>query len=300
MRARMMKKRFFNMIEVCLALGVMAVGVIGAVAILPSAMKTSQIASNDVYLADAVNIIFAQIDREVNRIQYEYDESRQKDIANGGTGEGDESLKDDFKRLFESGSAQGETNVCNGDIWLSSSIFPNGMIFRSDVDGANTDGSEVQMFFKKNAGSSFGMISLYHVPENGSVNDPDLKEGVYKSGAKQGELKQSGLQPFFRAVVRIFSTPVNYDPSNSSDSDKSDTIRRIVRGAAEWEAVDYEIDGKPKKGLFKLDTTKTEAIDMNDRKDYWRRVYVEFSYPANVPLGRRTRKTFVKEYYLMD
>lgn len=298
----MMKKRFFNMIEVCLAIGVMAVGVIGAVAILPSAMKTSQNASNDVYLADAANIIFAQIDREVKRIQIEYDESRQKNIANGSSATGDQRLKDEFADLLAKTATVDDTpNVCNGTIWSRNNVFTSGELFTSQE--ISTEGSAVRVFFKKAAGASFGRISFYHVPADWNEEIDDGNKGnMQDSYSGRFNRNPKGLQPIFRAMVRVFSTSIDHDPSQDQSSKKSAAIRKHTRIPAQWNVVDYEVNGKPFKGLFRLDSTNVAAINMsvNDRADCWRRVYVEFSYPANLPLNRRTRKIFVKEYYLMD
>lgn len=322
MKLKISKIRFFNMIEVCLALGVMAVGVIGAVAILPSAMKTSEIASNDLYIADAVNMLFAQIDQEAARIQLQYDEDYRKigekydaeiDAAGGDTEKQQELAEkkieeqkkfmeeaySDFENLFASSTQHGYDNVCTG-IW-SGDTFKRGTLFTSSVDGASGDASEVQVRFQPLGGSYLGIVSLYHIPEGRTVNEPTFPSDTSYVDGLSSSVKQSGVQPFFRAMVRIYSTPVAHDPENGSESNKSDMIREIKRQPAEWEVVDYEVDGKPQKGLFKLQSTKAEAISMTSREEaHWRRVYMEISYPVNVPIARRTKKTFIKEYYLMD
>jgi len=56
-------RRFFNLVEVSLALGVAAVGVVGAMTILPYAMRTTQQTMNDTYLCDVAEMIFTEIDR---------------------------------------------------------------------------------------------------------------------------------------------------------------------------------------------------------------------------------------------
>lgn len=290
MKQIMMKKRFFNMIEVCLALGVMAVGVIGAVAILPGAMKTSQIASNDVYIADAVNMIFSQIDQEVTRIQLKYD--------NDETAKDSEDPYADFENLFSTKNDAGYDNVCEG-IW-SNDVFKEGLLFTTKLSGVSDDGHTIQAYFNPDDQVSVGIISFYQVPDGMTVQEPSFKSRVtYKDGASN--VKQYGLQPFFRAMVRIYSTPIAHDPKASGNEKKSDAIRQISRKDAEWVTADYEVDGKPMKGIFKIESTEAEAISMTDREEkHWRRVYVEFSYPVNLPISRRTKKMFIKEYYLMD
>ena len=70
--------RFFNLIEVSLALGVTAVGVMGAIAILPIAMKTSSSTTYSSYLSDATGMIFMEIDNILNEncYYYKYDEEQ--------------------------------------------------------------------------------------------------------------------------------------------------------------------------------------------------------------------------------
>ena len=56
-----MKKKFFNMIEVLLALGVTAVGIMGIMAVIPVTLNANRDASADSYITDVVNTKFTEI-----------------------------------------------------------------------------------------------------------------------------------------------------------------------------------------------------------------------------------------------
>ena len=89
-----MKKKFFNLIEVLLALGVTAVGIMGIMAVIPVTLNANRDASADNLIADVANSKFAKIAFDVK-----------KDFAaklknNGGYPENkpsDEDLKDMFE-----------------------------------------------------------------------------------------------------------------------------------------------------------------------------------------------------------
>ena len=56
-----MKKKFFNMIEVLLALGVTAVGIMGILAVIPMTLNANRDAAADSYITDVVNTKFTEI-----------------------------------------------------------------------------------------------------------------------------------------------------------------------------------------------------------------------------------------------
>lgn len=56
-----MKKKFFNMIEVLLALGVTAIGIMGIMAVIPVTLNANRDASADSYITDVVNTKFTEI-----------------------------------------------------------------------------------------------------------------------------------------------------------------------------------------------------------------------------------------------
>ena len=56
-----MKKKFFNMIEVLLALGVTAVGIMGILAVIPMTLNANRDAAADNLIADIANTKFAEI-----------------------------------------------------------------------------------------------------------------------------------------------------------------------------------------------------------------------------------------------
>ena len=62
-----MKKKFFNMIEVLLALGVTAIGIMGIMAVIPVTLNANRDASADNLIADVANTKFAEIAFDVKR-----------------------------------------------------------------------------------------------------------------------------------------------------------------------------------------------------------------------------------------
>lgn len=79
------------MVEVGLALGVAAIGVVGVMAILPFALKTTQNSSREAYLGDAASFIFSRIDAKI-----------QKDVSD----QTDDSVKlTNFQAIFNSSSS---------------------------------------------------------------------------------------------------------------------------------------------------------------------------------------------------
>lgn len=62
-----MKKKFFNMIEVLLALGVTAVGIMGILAVIPMTLNANRDAAADNLIADVANTKFAEIAFEAKK-----------------------------------------------------------------------------------------------------------------------------------------------------------------------------------------------------------------------------------------
>ena len=62
-----MKKKFFNMIEVLLALGVTAIGIMGIMAVIPVTLNANRDASADNLIADVANTKFAEIAFDVKK-----------------------------------------------------------------------------------------------------------------------------------------------------------------------------------------------------------------------------------------
>lgn len=62
-----MKKKFFNLIEVLLALGVTAVGIMGIMAVIPVTLNANRDASADNLIADVANSKFAEIAFDVKK-----------------------------------------------------------------------------------------------------------------------------------------------------------------------------------------------------------------------------------------
>lgn len=65
--ATTMKKKFFNLIEVLLALGVMAIGIMGIMAVIPVTLNANRDAAADNLIADVANTKFAEIALDVKK-----------------------------------------------------------------------------------------------------------------------------------------------------------------------------------------------------------------------------------------
>ena len=55
-------KRFFNLIEVVLALGVAGLGIAGVMAVIPLSVKAARTADYENSIADTINTFFSQLD----------------------------------------------------------------------------------------------------------------------------------------------------------------------------------------------------------------------------------------------
>ncbi len=254
-------KRYFNLIEVSLALGVTALGVAGVMTLLPYAIKSSQKATNDTYLASAASMVFSGIEQKIA----------------------------DIRR--ESGS----------DKSTASAKFA-ALLYNSDakVDGILGDAKNITNIGEM--ADVFDDISNDAAGEIEFEDDGDGKAIIFRApGAKVDQAKFG---------IRVISTDVYIDKIAHTDAirkyiggDKRKEPQEILNlstGKMETKIVD--IPGALTARRYPSDSYKDEENDYNNKqRKYWRRVYVELSWPTQLKdMDKRTKKYFVREYYFPD
>lgn len=291
MKMKLKLKRFFNLIEVSLAMGVTAVGILGAITILPIALKTTAATSYSAYLSDASNMIFAGIDNFLNEECYtlDYAEAHKGNVTAEKLQEIYIKRRKSFKEIFQ-------TNV-SGSINLNAGL---------DFSNSATSSSGVYVVLeKKSRGNGKG---YFFDPDGGDINDNHGLIAFYpESHTKAIVLPETYTErftadigrPLFAARYRIIVT----DLENDSEF-KMDGLRVLEEALTEDTLIDiYDRTGKLTgtakiPGIRVAGTKRYKPTD--EEKKLMKRVYVEFSWPYNAEYRSRSKKTFVKEYYMVD
>ncbi len=291
-------KRYFNLIEVSLALGVTALGVTGVMTVLPYAMKSASNASNETYLASAANMIFAEINRSIT-------EDRLEKLKNSSTGvlsEDDlEELADIFVEKLGSDDNGRKVNITDKFSGVSATS-ENGIGWQDGEDFSD----------------AAGYMKYTHSDDTAVVR-------FYTKGYGGREIKQAEFN------VRIFSTPIDVDEYAYTDS-----IRGYEQASSELvnKKVIDPATGQPKMIKFRVpggvkarrypalssghasnnedmtevekNAEKQEQEKYEVEKKFWRRVYVELSWPVGKEsvnddnIKFKTKKYFVQEFYFTD
>ena len=293
MKMKLKLKRFFNLIEVSLAMGVTAVGILGAITILPIALKTTAATSYSAYLSDASNMIFAGIDNFLNEECYtlDYEEAHKGDVTAEKLQEIYIKRRKSFKEIFQ-------TNV-SGSINLNAGL---------DFSNSATSSSGVYVVLeKKSKGDGKG---YFFDPDGGDINDNHGLIAFYpESHSKAIVLPETYTErftadigrPLFAARYRIIVT----DLENDSEF-KMDGLRVLEVAETKDTLIDiYDRTGKKTgtatiPGTRVAGTTKQRYRPTEEENKLMKRVYVEFSWPYNAEYRSRSKKTFVKEYYMVD
>lgn len=273
MKTKRYLKRFFNMIEISLALGVTSVGVLGAVTILPIALKTSSATTYNAYLSDAANMVFMGLDEYLNETCYALD--YEKEHTPGISAEDLQDIYKDRREAFRD-------------------IFP------SNTDGAVTLNNGLKKRLK--SGSSTGVQVLHKTQKNHGLI------AFYSSTPPSpGDLPEDFTEfysenigrPIFAARYRIVVTDLENDSQY-----KMDGLRKLVEVQTEMttlEWVDSRTGKKEKISVPGARVAGTQRCNLtDDEKKIMKRVYIEFSWPAHAEYKARTKKTFVKEIYMLD
>ena len=297
MKLKRKLKRFFNLVEVSLALGVTAVGVVGVMTILPYALKTAQTTSFDTYLADSAALLFAEMDRLVQQPVLLKKIERNGVLSN----QDKEDLMNEFCAVLKSeGDGDSEEDRLLDEDVLKNDLFLKGRTDRTQLE-------KLKSYMKED------LYCLYDSDEGGciSINGDRNKLLFFK------ETPDNEISPPVAIVgFRIFVTPVEIDLA-----DRFDAIKAYGSGGVQnKETIGYDSHGNQIRfnreipmGVVPYDYTQSEGNTFTDKikfsdgstaprseKELWRRVYVELSWPGYLPYDRRTKKFFVKEYYYTD
>lgn len=256
-------RRFFNLVEVTLALGVTAMGVVGAMTILPFAMRTTQQTARDTYLCDAANMIFTEIDRVLAEKQKGKSETPP---SSGGKAE----KREIFERLMETNNEKEAANL-------------NDLL---DLEDSDLGGNGYTVVHTKPAvAAGFGMLSFY---QNESDKKTTWELGTsYEKALRYSGLSANSAPPIFQVMYRIRITSIAVD-----DAFKRDYLHKFTseQGTA----------SNGKKYTAAVPEAYSGTIDNNPKVDWdkmYRRVYLEFSWPATSELNSRSTRTFIREYY---
>ena len=308
MKMKLKLKRFFNLIEVSLAMGVTAVGILGAITILPIALKTTAATSYSAYLSDASNMIFAGIDNFLNEECYtlDYEEAHKGDVTAEKLQEIYTKRRRSFKDIFPD-NVSGSINLNAGLDFSNSATSSSGVYVvlekRSKGDGKGN-------FFDPDGGDindNHGLIAFYPESYSKTITLPETYTERFPADIGR---------PLFVARYRIIVT----DLENDSEF-KMDGLRGLEEAETEKTIIDiYDRTGKKtetatiegirvartRRFLYLNDkieldeNEKKEKERRNEENKLMKRVYVEFSWPYNAEYKSRSKKTFVKEYYMVD
>lgn len=277
MKTKCYLRRFFNMIEVSLALGVTAVGVLGAITILPIALKTTNSTTYAAYLSDAASMVFMGIDDYLNEACYhlEYDKEHKTGITAEEMQEIVQKRQEAFAEIFET-NEKGAKNL-NDELEIKS--------------GSSTG---VHIIHEKNG--NHGIIAFYPKNPGVSITVPDDYAAAFPDDIGR---------PIFATRYRIVVTNLEND-----EEYKADGLRKLVEVNTEPVRIHWRDERTGKEGVtdvagarvagakrFTEDLTKEELKEANKQM---KRVYVEFSWPVNAEYKARSRKTFIKEYYMAE
>lgn len=305
MKLKRKLKRFFNLVEVSLALGVTAVGVVGVMTILPYALKTAQTTSFDTYLADSAALLFAEMDRLVQQPVLLKKIERNGVLSNNDKAD----LMNEFCAVLRSkGNGDSEEDRLLAEDVLKNDLFLRG---RKDSNGDPIDLDELKPYMGEDLYCLYGSVEGGCISINGDRNKLlFFKKTTYKKDSEE-------ISPPVAIVgFRIFVTPVEIDLA-----DRFDAIKAYGSGGVQnKETIGYDSHGNQIRfnreipmGVVPYDYTQSKGNTFTDKikfsdgseaprseKELWRRVYVELSWPGYLPYGRRTKKFFVKEYYYTD
>lgn len=293
MKMKLKLKRFFNLIEVSLAMGVTAVGILGAITILPIALKTTAATSYSAYLSDASNMIFAGIDNFLNEECYtlDYEEAHKGDVSAEKLQEIYIKRRKSFKEIFQN-NISGSINLNAGLDFSNSATSSSGVYVVLEKQKSGNGKGSFTNLDSEGEGIRFnhGLIAFYPESYSKTITLPETYTERFTADIGR---------PLFAARYRIIVT----DLENDSEF-KMDGLRVLEEALTEDTLIDlYDRTGKPTgtakiPGIRVAGTKRYKPTD--EEKKLMKRVYVEFSWPYNAEYRSRSKKTFVKEYYMVD
>lgn len=275
MKTKYSLRHFFNMIEVSLALGVTAVGVLGAVAILPVALKTTSSATYSAYLADASNMVFMGIDDCLNEECYSFD--YEKEHKAGVSAE-------DLAKIYQ------ERRKKFGNIFYPGKSNKRAAVELNSRLKISTPPDSKGVYIVHERKDNHGLIAFYpDTPEQTSFSIPDYID----------EFPDYIGRPLFAARYRIVVTNLEND-----NEFKLDAFRQLVEVQTEKTTKEWTDPRTGKKQKIEVPGARVAGTKRyklsEDEKKLMKRVYIEFSWPITAEYVSRTKKTFVREYYMTD
>ncbi len=273
MKTKYRLRHFFNMIEVSLALGVTAVGVLGAVTVLPVALKTTNTAVYSAYLSDAANMVFMGLDRYLNENCYNID--YEKEHKTGTTAAELEKIYQERRQKF-------------ADIFYPNEKNAEAAKRLNDVlDVTQSGGEGVHILHQKQ--DNYGLIAFY----------PETPKAFVTLEDYSGSFLSNIGRPLFAVMYRIVVTDLETDEEYYIDGFRQLVEVKTPPVTKKWtdprtgETHTVSVPGARAAG------TKRYSLTGNEKK-LMKRVYVEFSWPVNAAYENRTKKTFIREYYMTD
>ena len=273
MKTKYSLRHFFNMIEVSLALGVTAVGVLGAVAILPVALKTTNSATYSAYLSDAASMIFMEIDDCLNEKCYtlDYEKEHKDGVSAKDLQDVYEERRKEFRKIFEK----------NVDAAVN---------LNRDMKKIEAPPDRKGVYIVHERKDNHGLIAFYpDPPEQTSISIPDYID----------EFPDDIGRPLFAARYRIVVTDLEND-----NEFKLDAFRQLVEVQRDMTTKEWTDPRTGKKQTITIPGARVAGTKRyklsEDEKKLMKRVYIEFSWPITAEYVSRTKKTFVREYYMTD
>lgn len=213
-----MKKRFFNMIEVLLALAVSAIGITAIMGIIPLGLKANRDAMSDTFAADIANSYFAQLSLDASR-------------------------------------ASSFSYFVDTDL----SFFP--------LSSASDKGS---ISFTDHYGSS-RTIDYYKNPTTPDMND----------------WKEDGV---IKLTHKFTDDGIDFDTSKASS-------KHYIRAFVGKKDGDNEVLPDFAADICGWKYYPTDIAEAEGAQTDLIRVYLEVSWPINVPYERREKRVFVREFF---
>lgn len=302
MKMKLKMKRFFNLIEVSLAMGVTAVGILGAVTILPIALKTTSSTTYSAYLSDASNMIFAGIDNFLNEECYlhRYQDEHRSDVTAQELQEIDEARSEKFRNIFAVENNDKAANNLNA-----------GLEIPHDITSSKSDRTGVHVVLVKAENDNHGLIAFYssNPPSSSAIELPktDPASPINPYELPMDPDKDKVGHPVFAARYRIVVTDLEDD-----NNFKMDGLRQLVE--VQTEKITFHTTGRDGQDLKPIDLPgirvpgtrrfmnfaglkSEEQSRRREKNQLMKRVYIEFSWPYRTNYERRNKKTFIKEYY---
>lgn len=209
MKMKLKLKRFFNLIEVSLAMGVTAVGILGAITILPIALKTTAATSYSAYLSDASNMIFAGIDNFLNEECYtlDYEEAHEGDVTAEKLQEIYTKRRRSFKEIFPD-NVSGSINLNTGLDFSNSATSSSGVYVVLEKQKTGHGKDSFTILGDEEIHFNHGLIAFYPESYSKTITLPETYTERFTADIGR---------PLFAARYRIIVTDLENDSEFKMD-----------------------------------------------------------------------------------